>query len=86
MPIAGTPNPSVIGAHCSIEAAGRKQFADVVSGGSYFFAELAHTLLWLGECGFGGEPQVDDDCSEPDDFVNRTRPVSVPQNRRTSWK
>jgi hypothetical protein len=47
-------NRSAIGARCTIEAGGRKQIAEVVSGGSYF-SQNSLTLYF----GLGKSAQVD---------------------------
>jgi enediyne biosynthesis protein E4 len=53
--LAGTrSNRSAIGARCAIESRGRKQIADVVSGGS-FFSQNSLTLYF----GLGGAAAVD---------------------------
>jgi hypothetical protein len=41
-------NRSAIGARCTIEAGGRKQFADVISGGSYFSQSSLTLYFGLG--------------------------------------
>ena len=48
--LAGTrSNRSAIGARCTIEAGGRKQFADVMSGGSYFSQNSLTLYFGLGD-------------------------------------